>query len=153
MPRWSKEDLENYTARRSGRTNEVHRAVAEIVATDPGAKIGIIGSKGMKVIERSDKKPKLNKLERDFEVILKQRHSIVHSQAITFRLAESLTYRPDFVAFESGLMIAYETKGKHRFREKGVIKLRFAAKEFHWVKFVLVERNGGVFTEQIISNE
>lgn len=49
-------------------------------------------------------------------------------------------YTPDFVrAAECGDWVAYEVKGRHRFREKGIERLRNAASRWPGVEWWLVE--------------
>ena len=110
------------------------------------------------------KKPLLNKLESDWKAVLEAREegATILCQAITFRLGDGLSYRPDFVVIhrfskEGGFWTyridAYETKGQHRFREKGKIKLFAAARIIPWINWVLVTRDGGKWKERTIANE
>jgi hypothetical protein len=108
------------------------------------------------------KKPLLNATELLFKAELERRgHKIILCQAITFRLGDRMTYRPDFVTVESlyNLRIdegqirltCYETKSRHRFAEKGIVKLKAAAAMMPWIRFVLVMRDGKTWTERTIT--
>jgi hypothetical protein len=111
------------------------------------------------------KKPLLNKTEALFKAELERRGETVLAQAITFKLADALSYRPDFVTVEpivsefQGLplprntvtLTAYETKGPHRFKREGINKLKMAATAYPWIKWILVERDKNQWTEKEIT--
>lgn len=107
------------------------------------------------------KTPLLNKTETRFKAELERRgHKLILCQAITFRLGNRMTYRPDFVTVEYGeymlcgqfaaILTCYETKSPHRFAEKGVQKLKMAATLYPWICFKLIMRNGNEWTERTI---
>jgi hypothetical protein len=156
-------------------------------------------------IERT-KKPLLNKTETLWKAELERRgHQIILVQALTFRLGDRLTYRPDLVTVEflpgdedvkasmataagygaempndapigvrehdgrgrkegedtksdrrnrgisGGISITcYETKAPHRFKNAGITKVKAAAAQYPFIKFVLVMRNKGTWTEKEI---
>lgn len=103
------------------------------------------------------KKPLLNKTETLWKAELERRgHKIILVQALTFRLGDGLTYRPDLVTVSTSFGVTftcYETKAPHRFAEKGIVKVKAAAKQYPFIRFVLVMRNGGEWTERVIGNE
>lgn len=81
---------------------------------------------------------KLNKLETRWLAVLRTRYPNPGIQNITLRLGRDLRYTPDLNSNQLPL-IFFETKGLHRFREKGILKLRWAAREYPFFDFVLVE--------------
>lgn len=117
------------------------------------------------------KRPLLNKTETLWRVELERRgHKIILAQAITFNLGDRLTYRPDlivvecgeraldyFKAYNSGVpflrLTCYETKAPHRFATAGITKIKAAAKQYPFIRFVLVMRDKGKWTERTIGNE
>lgn len=61
-------------------------------------------------------------------------------------LADACTLTPDFLVMQKdGTLEFHEVKGRKR--EDAMIKLRVAARTFHWWNFILVERRRG-FWEQ-----
>lgn len=112
------------------------------------------------------KKPLMNKTELRFKAELERRgHKIILCQAITFRLGDRLTYRPDFVTVDAlaseGTLIwlgdrirltCYETKAPHRFARAGIDKLKMAATIYPWIAWKLVMRKGNEWSEKEISN-
>lgn len=110
------------------------------------------------------KKALLNKTESLWKAELERRgHKIILVQALTLRLGDRLNYRPDLVTIDgdfSGFIknqmikvTCYETKAPHRFAEKGIVKVKAAAKQFPFIRFVLVMRKGGQWTEREIGSE
>lgn len=81
---------------------------------------------------------KLNKLETRWFAVLRTRYPNPGVQNITLRLSDDLRYTPDLNSNQLPLVF-FETKGLHRFREKGILKLRWAAREYPFFDFVLVE--------------
>lgn len=82
---------------------------------------------------------------------------------MTLKLSNRVKYTPDFDVsreIDSGdgpmgcEVTFYETKGPHRFREKGILKLKWAAKEYPHFDFVLVtyDKDGG-WKEELIAKE
>lgn len=116
-------------------------------------------------IKPPKKKPLLNKTETLFKAELERRgHKVILCQAITLRLGDRMTYRPDFVTVETigrhnswddplsdaFQITAWETKGPHRFRQAGINKLKAAAAMYPWICFKLVERSGSNWSERTI---
>ena len=100
---------------------------------------------------RQDTKPLLNKLEMQFKVHYERLtgHTLI-PQAIRFKLANGLWYKPDFILYcpTMGLR-AFEIKGPHSFRG-GFENLKMAAHQYHWIKWTLAWKECGVWQEQII---
>lgn len=86
---------------------------------------------------RPSPEERLNKLERRWLAVLRTRYASPGIQNITFRLSDDLRYTPDLNSGQSP-WVFFETKGPHRFREKGILKLKWAAKEYPSFDFVLV---------------
>lgn len=86
-------------------------------------------------------KKRLNKLETRYRDILLRRGENPLEQAITLALDPPFkSYRPD-LAYVSAVygLVFIETKGPHRFREKGIAKAALAAKTYPMFRFELVE--------------
>lgn len=105
------------------------------------------------------KRELLNKTETLWLAELQRRgHQIILAQAITFNIGDRMTYRPDFVVVSICLdqtlrLTAYETKGPHRFKAQGIIKLKSAARQYPYIKWVLIERDGSKWTEKEILSQ
>lgn len=109
------------------------------------------------------KRELLNKTERLWKAELERRgHKNILVQALTLRLGDRLTYRPDLVTVEQtvktpagefALITAYETKAPHRFATAGVTKIKAAAKQYPFIRFVLVMRDKGRWTEREIGSQ
>ncbi len=106
------------------------------------------------------KKELLNKTEKAWKAELERRgHKTILVQALMFRLGDRLQYRPDLTTVEqsaSGLwmqMTCYETKAPHRFAAGSLAKPKMAAKLYPFVKFVIVKRDKGQWTEKEVRNE
>lgn len=88
---------------------------------------------------------KLNKLETRWLAVLRTRYADpIGIQNITLRLANGVRYTPDLNVWTVAplpRLICFETKGLHRFREKGILKLKWAATEYPHFDFVLVTWN------------
>lgn len=57
----------------------------------------------------------------------------------TFRTGNGTSYAPDFMVIQNdGTLEYHEVKGKHRFAQKGISKLRMVAHLFPDIQFVLV---------------
>lgn len=94
---------------------------------------------------------KLNKTERAwYAYISRQGHAWVGVQNVTLKLGDDCRYTPDFVVVTAdGLAIAYEVKGF--MRDDAQVKLKTAARQFPWFKFVLVKMTKGQFTQEEIN--
>lgn len=86
----------------------------------------------------------LNKTERAFgEWLLASApaDALIHTQAVTFRLANGCRYTPDFVvSVPDQKPVVYEVKGF--MREDAAVKIKVAAAAYPWMTFVLVWRKG-----------
>jgi hypothetical protein len=87
-----------------------------------------------------------SKTEQAFETILRTMHkgAWLKEQGLTLPLANGLRYTPDFVVVTPAndgvhLVIAYEVKGA-RIWDGSTDKLKVAAHEFPWIKFMLARR-------------
>jgi|ERR1041384_4049024 hypothetical protein len=105
---------------------------------------------------RQSAKP-LNKLEREFEQRLRDRHSgVVMTQAITFRLANGVRYTPDFIVFDQWNLggelayelTAYEVKGF--MRDDANVKLKVAASAFPQICWNLAWKENREWKEQAV---
>lgn len=155
----------SYAARISGKAHAIEQHVAETIATDPKAKVGILSPVGMSVIERTaPTKSKLNKLESAFYEVLKRRYSgfddKVYPMGLTLKLGDDCRYTVDFLcvshfSYDNGghqdVLTGYEVKGF--MRDDALVKLKVAAKMFPFIRFVLVTRKAGVWTEKEIRSE
>lgn len=71
-------------------------------------------------------------------------------EGIRLELADKCTYAPDFpLRLESGEFLFYEVKGKF-IREDGWIKLKMAARTYHWWRFIKAQKLEGQWTETVI---
>lgn len=102
---------------------------------------------------RQDKPP--NKLEAAWIEVLKERYpdSVIHAQAMRFKLASGAWYKPDACLYSSNCRwIAWETKflkGKNAAR--GILALKCAAHQFPEICFVLVWKDeAGQWREEIV---
>lgn len=150
--RWTKEDID---ALKKQRKAEIR--LEETECRNHGIPMGTLKIKTI----APKKRELMNATEKLWFAELQRRgHKIILCQAITLRLGDRMTYRPDFVTVESlyNLRIdegqirltCWETKGPHRFKTAGVTKLKAAAAIYPWIKFVLVERNKSQWSERII---
>jgi hypothetical protein len=106
---------------------------------------------GAKKMVRQSSKPKLNKLEADYEnyLLLQSPNVFITSQQLSFRLANGLRYTPDFVVFDTfGSVDAHEVKGF--MRDDAAAKLKVAATLFPFIKWTLAWKECGEWRTQII---
>ncbi len=69
----------------------------------------------------------------------------------TLPIAHRCTYTPDFrCETESGTIRYYEVKANHKFKEKGVLKLKFAAQSYPQHEFFLAEKSKGEWRVKFI---
>jgi hypothetical protein len=105
------------------------------------------------------KKPLLNKTETAWKAELERRgHKAIYAQSISLRLGDDCRYLPDLVTITPALdgafsMTCYETKAPHAFRKAGIVKIKAAARQYPFIRFVLVMRDKGNWTEKEIGNE
>lgn len=103
---------------------------------------------------RQSGKPLLNNLEASWLLNLRSLapKATFYPQAITLRLCNGCRYTPDIISadYVSEGMMAWELKGK-KVWDDSIVKLKFAAKEFPFIKFVLVwKENGQWVTQEIL---
>lgn len=100
---------------------------------------------------RQSSKPLLNKLETEFLHWIKDEYptAVIWSQALRFRLANGLWYKPDFVGDFGGEVYVYEVKGPHAFRG-GFENLKMAATAYPAWTWKLVWKEGSRWMEQIV---
>lgn len=96
---------------------------------------------------------KLNALEREFQLVLKtdwRTLSHVRAQAIRFRLANGVSYTPDFTAIDSDGQFAFEVKGEKAW-DDSIVKLKVAASTYPEIRWVLVWKDAGGWKSQIVN--
>lgn len=94
----------------------------------------------------------LNKIETEFREILRRenQNGWLVEQSITFKLANGVRYTPDFVTYSAftGEFNGYEVKGF--MRDDAGVKLKMAAKEYPWFRWILVWKQKGNWKRQVI---
>lgn len=111
-------------------------------------------------------KPKLNQTEREFRhyIAIVQRDSIITDQSLTFRLANGVSYRPDFVTFCTNpfnqllAIDAFEVKDQRRkdshwFTDDARVKLKLAAKEYPFIRWFAAWKEGSEWKMQRVAEE
>lgn len=105
---------------------------------------------------RQSSKPLMNKLEHEFFLTLVPPFESpgwrIVVQAMRFRLANGLWYKPDFLKVGDDAdspVVAYEVKGPHAFRG-GFENLKMAAVQYPWIKWVLVWKESGEWQYQTV---
>jgi hypothetical protein len=100
---------------------------------------------------RQNPKPLSNKLEANFGQWLKLLHpgATIWEQAITFRLANSLKYTPDWVMVEGNDVFCYEIKGPKMW-DDAVAKLKMAASIYKQFGWMLCWRENGLWKSQAL---
>jgi hypothetical protein len=119
---------------------------------DGGKPVGIARAEAVRAVEivgvtkrlrQSSKGP--NKTEAAFSAWLKANlhGAIVSEQAITLRIGNGVRFTPDFITVQHDIfdkarfkVCAWETKG--HMRDDAAVKLKVAAAQYPWIKFVLV---------------
>lgn len=97
---------------------------------------------------------RMNGLERAWWAHLKMNeragnYSFCELWPIKMRLAEGLSYTPDFMTVSNcGQITAWETKG--HMRPQALVKLKAAARKFRWMRFIVVRKIKGKFTQEIV---
>lgn len=102
-----------------------------------------------------------NNLEKDFYAtyllprIKSGELSDIAYESRTFNLAHRCTYTPDFSGglTNIGKNVHFEVKGQHRFKEKGILKLKFAARCFMIQDFFLCEKKKGKWVVKLIPSK
>lgn len=94
-----------------------------------------------------------SKLERDYAEFLDSRDDVTEwkYEPIKIRLRGKRYYRPDFlVVFTDGTGLYHEVKAPHRWSEKGILKLCYAADMNPDLTFILVTKVKGGWEEEAI---
>jgi len=93
---------------------------------------------------RQSQKPKLNKLELEYQVVLVNTAGVetetIVAQGMRFELGTGIWYKPDFTCIIDGRFTCIEVKGPHAFRG-GFENLKVAARSYHWMQWILVWKN------------
>jgi hypothetical protein len=142
-------DLHNRRVAKGKSVAETVVSAAEIIAATPDTRV-----------RQSHKKP--SKIHRDWGEHLNTIHRAglffsaqIYEEAITLNLCNGVRYRPDWIVvgdFSKGpkhLLTAYECKGGFMYDDARK-SLLFAAKEYRWIRFVLVWREKGEWKQQEI---
>ena len=99
-------------------------------------------------IQPTDDEAKLNKLERAWLAVLRERGADwIGIEPFGLKLASHrCRYHPDFITLKDGQLTAFEVKGPH-YWDDAKVKLKVAAREYPFIRFVLVKREGGRWIE------
>ena len=102
-------------------------------------------------IQPTDDETKLNKLERAWLAVLRERGADwIGIEPFGLKLASNrCRYHPDFITLVDGQLTAWETKGF--MRDDAFTKLKVAAREYPFIRFILVKREGGRWIETEIN--
>jgi hypothetical protein len=99
----------------------------------------------------------MNNLEKDFHVSylsgLEQTGEIglIRYEGITLPIAHRCTYTPDYIAeTPEGQTLLWEVKAPHRFKNAGILKLKFAAAQYPEYQFYLAEKKNKKWTVKLI---
>jgi hypothetical protein len=100
---------------------------------------------------RQSSKPTMNKIESDYYQLLLRAwpKCEIKIQAMKLKLANGLTYCPDFIVFGYEKLVAIETKGAW-IDGDSIPKLKMAAATWPKIEFRLVWREGNIWKEQIV---
>jgi hypothetical protein len=103
------------------------------------------------------KKGIMNELERNFHLSYLQPReqagelTLIRYEGITLPIAHRCTYTPDYIAeTPEGQTVLFETKSPHRFKEKGILKLKVAAAQYPEYQFYLAEKKKGQWKVKLI---
>lgn len=116
--------------------------------TGPEQPQGSVGAFTNLIICQTTDEEKLNKLERawlrQLRVLFPADH--IGIQSITLKLANDTRYTADFWTIDAnGQLIFWETKGF--MRDDANVKIKVAARQFRWARFILVEKKKGEWIE------
>lgn len=98
------------------------------------------------VVAQSKAVKSLNKLEAAFYARLQADPAVkwIGVQSITLRLADDCRLTADFVTMDAdGQLTFWDVKGFQR--EDALIKMKFAARSFPMMRFIIVSREAGVW--------
>lgn len=102
---------------------------------------------------RVKKRGVMNKLEKSYSEFLTSRPDVVSwkYEPVKLKLRGRRWFLPDYeVVFEDGRHEFHECKANHRWYEKGIIKLNWAADMYPQFRFVLIKKVKGGWEEEII---
>jgi hypothetical protein len=125
------------------------RGAAEAVASETGQNESKTATGHAKRI-RQNTKPLMNKLETEYFEhlqVCRSEYTILHIQAVTFKLANGVRYTPDF--FIVNPPMAFEVKGKWVDGDS-FPKLKMAASVYPEISWRLAWKKDGVWQEQIV---
>lgn len=100
------------------------------------------------VFQKTTDEEKLNKLEKAWLAELRRLHPAerIGIQSLTLKLADQTRYTPDFWTIDpNGQLFFWETKGF--MRDDAWAKLKVAARQFRWARFILVKKHKGSWIE------
>lgn len=122
----------------------VQKLVLDVSAPKTPRQIGQVAQSPVKV------KGVQNKSERDFYVsyLLPREQSgefyRVQYESLALPIAHRCVYNPDFIAGTAdNETCIFEVKAPHRFKEKGILKLKFAAQTYPEYQFYHAEKKAG----------
>lgn len=136
MPRWTKEELDDYEKRRASKGGagvgkpEQGKPLIEVLVPEPPAKTG-----------KEDPLDDLNKTERAYydHIINTMSFHALWVQQINLRLAKKTWYRPDFVMWTyRGEIRVMEVKGF--MRDDAAVKVKMAAEIYRQFRFFVVTK-------------
>lgn len=144
----------NTTIRTPGREVTIGAAVRKLnphlfAKLEPEAKVLInavpLNKPRKRIVQEA--KPLLNALEAQYAALLQEKfsHRIIRAQAIRFRLANGLWYKPDLTVWAKTAELApraYEVKGR-KAPARGVAVLKMAATQYpDWIWFLVWKEDG-----------
>ena len=136
MPRWTKEELDDYEKRRASKSGD---GVGKPKQGKPLIEVLFPPSSATKNSKGEDD---LNKTEREFFEWLKKEFEFsayqILSQSIKLRLAKKTWYTPDFWVLVRGGWKVFEVKGF--MRDDAAVKLKVAAEMYRYFQFWLVTK-------------
>ena len=115
-------------------------------------KMGPVATGTNLIVRPTTDEDRLNKLEKSWLSILRKTHpeQNIGIQSITLKLGDDSRYTPDFWTIDpNGQLIFWETKGW--MRDDALVKLKTAARQFRWARFILVNKVKGIFKEEPIN--
>jgi hypothetical protein len=144
MPSMTQAELDAFLARQKK---------AKPITADPATWVPPIASpepvhvSARVTMQKTTDEAKLNKTEARYLARLRMlKFPWIGVQNITLKLADDCRYSPDFwVINADGELEAHETKGGF-IREDSTIKLKVAARQFPFIRFILCELHKGEWT-------
>ena len=110
---------------------------------------GAVDPQGFQVKKSMDE-AKLNKTEtRWLSELQGMECDWIGVQNVTLKLGDNCRYTPDFVSLRKGVLTVWEVKGF--WRDDARVKIKVAARQFAWLKFVAVSYKKGAWQIEEIS--